>query len=78
MNSEQILTSHIIIDEYLKAIIEFDSDFSELNKETLVNYCLMKDKYVSILKSIQFNIFYKLFLTVFQKFVFKYISVLPE
>lgn len=41
---EQILESDIIINEFLKAIINFDSDLKELNKESLIDYCLMKNR----------------------------------
>jgi hypothetical protein len=43
---EQILESRIIIDEFFKAIIAFDNNLINLNKEKVVDFCLMKDKYV--------------------------------
>lgn len=46
MTSEQILKSNIIINTFLKAIVEFDNDLIKLNKESLLDYVLMKDKYV--------------------------------
>lgn len=41
---DQILESRITIDTFLKAIINFDNTLINLNKENLINYCLMKDK----------------------------------
>lgn len=46
MRTEEVLKSHIIINAFLKAIIEFDNDLKKLNTERLIDYCLMKDKYV--------------------------------
>lgn len=46
MTFEQILASQIIIDSFLKAIVQFDNNLIQLNKESLMNYILMKDKYV--------------------------------
>jgi len=45
--AEQILESHIVIDAFLKAISEFDNnDFINLNKDNVVDFCLLKNKYV--------------------------------
>jgi len=46
MSTEEILTSRIVMNEYLKSITQFDSDLKELKEETITDYCLMKDKYV--------------------------------
>lgn len=48
MSTEVILNSHVVIDAFLKTIVEFDSDCTELDREKLTDYCLMKDKYVLI------------------------------
>lgn len=50
MKRELLIKSHVLIDEFFKTIIEFNSDFSELDKENLVDYCLMRDKYVLVFK----------------------------
>lgn len=44
---EQILESRIIINEFLKAIVEFDEEFVQLSPAHVTNYLLMKDKYAS-------------------------------
>lgn len=45
--TEQILESRLIIKEFLEAIVEFDCQkYHKLQKENVVDYCLMKDKYV--------------------------------
>lgn len=46
MSTEEVLKSHIIINAFSKAVIEFDNDLTELNTERMIDYCLMKDKYV--------------------------------
>lgn len=43
---EQILESRIIIDTFFKAIIAFDDNLINLNKEKIIDFCMMKDKYV--------------------------------
>uniref|UniRef100_A0A2S2PYC0 Uncharacterized protein n=1 Tax=Sipha flava TaxID=143950 RepID=A0A2S2PYC0_9HEMI len=55
---EQILESRIIIDEFFKAIIAFDNNLINLNKEKVVDFCLMKDKisFLSIFLSFQNNL----------------------
>lgn len=46
MKTEEVLKSHIIINTFSKAIIDFDNDLRKLKTERLIDYCLMKDKYV--------------------------------
>lgn len=46
MTFDEILASQIIIDSFLKAIIQFDNGLKQLNKKSLKNYLLMKDKYI--------------------------------
>lgn len=46
MKTEEVLKSHIIINAFSKAIIDFDNDLRKLKTERLIDYCLMKDKYV--------------------------------
>jgi len=46
MSTEEILNSRIVIDAFSKTIVEFGIDCTELDREKLTDYCLMKDKYV--------------------------------
>lgn len=45
--TEQILESHKLFEEFLKVIVDFDKEkLYKLQKVNLVDYCLMKDTYV--------------------------------
>ncbi|XP_060868755.1 LOW QUALITY PROTEIN: transcriptional protein SWT1-like [Metopolophium dirhodum] len=58
LKTEEILESHIIIDAFLKAITEFNDDFVNLNKQNVVDFCLLKYKnsFFHILLSFQNNL----------------------
>lgn len=46
LSTEKLLDCPLIVNEFFKAIIKFDNNCEKLNKETLTNYCVMKDRYV--------------------------------
>lgn len=52
MKFEQLLNSLLMIDKFRMSIIEFDSNFQKVNIDCLTDYCLMKNKYVTLTYSI--------------------------
>jgi len=50
------MESHITIDAFLKAITEFNDDSVNLNRENVISYCLLKNKYVLIFPTLIFPV----------------------
>ncbi|XP_025200738.1 uncharacterized protein LOC112598481 [Melanaphis sacchari] len=58
LKTEQILESHIIIDEFFKSITAFDNVYVNLTKENVLDYCLRKNRnsFFQLLISFQNNL----------------------
>ncbi|XP_050542245.1 transcriptional protein SWT1-like isoform X1 [Daktulosphaira vitifoliae] len=55
LDSESILNGNDTIDEFYKSIVEFNKNFCKLSKESIVDFCLMKEKnsFIYVLVSFQ-------------------------